>query len=245
MKNVLILGATSGIAQAISKQLASEKVNLILAGRSEDELVRLASDLQIRFDTPISVKVFQTTNYETHRSFFKDCVDVFGELDGVILCYGYMSEQREAQEDFNIAKEVIDVGYTSYVSILHIVADYFEIRKKGFICALSSVAGDRGRQSNYMYGSVKGALSTFLQGLRNRLNASGVQVLTVKPGFVDTNMTFGQQGLFLVAKPEKVAKDILKAIENGKSILYTPFFWRWIMLIIKSIPEAIFKRLSL
>lgn len=245
MKNVLILGATSGIAQAISHELASQDANLILAGRSVADLNRIAADLQVRFHKPVTVMPFEPTKYEVHHTFFNQCVEALGNIDVLILCYGYMSEQQEAQNDFHIAKEVIDVGYTSYVSILHIAANYFEEQKRGVICALSSVAGDRGRQSNYMYGSTKGALSIFLQGLRNRLNRSGVQVLTVKPGFVDTNMTFGQQGLFLVAKPESVAKDILNAIRKGKSVLYTPFFWKWIMLIIKSIPETIFKKLSL
>ncbi|MFC5528993.1 SDR family oxidoreductase [Cohnella yongneupensis] len=245
MKNVLVLGATSGIAQEIVKQLANDGVNLVLAGRSESELGRLQGDLRVRHNGNFHVANFQATAFETHVSFFDECVRNLGHLDGIILCYGYMGDQQQSQVDNNLAKEVIDVNYTSCVSILHIAAQYFEARKSGFICAISSVAGDRGRQSNYIYGSAKGALSLFLQGLRNRLSKSGVNVLTVKPGFVDTKMTFGQEGLFLVAKPERVARDIIKAIRKNKSILYTPFFWKWIMLIIKSIPERIFKRLSL
>jgi decaprenylphospho-beta-D-erythro-pentofuranosid-2-ulose 2-reductase len=245
MKNVLVLGATSGIAQAIVRQLANEGVNLVLAGRSVDELNRLQRDLGVRHKGEYHTAKFEATSYETHTPFFEECVRKLGHLDGVVLCYGYMGDQQIAQRDSNMAKEIIDVNYTSCVSILHLAAQYFESREAGFICAISSVAGDRGRQSNYMYGSAKGALSLYLQGLRNRLAKSGVNVLTVKPGFVDTKMTFGQEGLFLVAKPERVAKDIIKAIRKNKSILYTPFFWRWIMLIIKSIPEKIFKRLSL
>jgi len=245
MKNVLILGATSGIAQAIAKQLAARGVNLILAGRSMDELNRLAGDLKIRFNCSATVMLFDALAFDTHESFYEACKANVGQLDGVILCYGYMGDQRKAQNDAQHAKEVIDVNYTSCVSILHIIANDFERRGSGFICAISSVAGDRGRQSNYVYGSAKGALSLFLQGLRNRLAKSGVSVLTVKPGFVDTRMTYGQPGLFLVAKPEKVASDIIRAIEKKKNVLYTPFFWRWIMLIIKLIPESVFKRLSL
>jgi short-subunit dehydrogenase len=245
MESVLILGATSGIAQAIARKLAARGVNLILAGRSMEDLNRLAGDLKVRFNCPVTTMLFDAATFETHAAFYESCKAIVGQLDGIILCYGYMGDQRKAQDDGQHAKEVIDINFTSCVSILHIAANDMEQRGKGFICAISSVAGDRGRQSNYVYGSAKGALSIFLQGLRNRLAKSGVSVLTVKPGFVDTRMTFGQKGLFLVAKPEKVATDIIRAIEKKKNVLYTPFFWRWIMLIIKMIPESVFKKLSL
>lgn len=245
MKNVLIIGATSGIAQAIAHELAHEHINLILAGRSQSELDRVAADLRVRYSVHCNTCLFDATAFDTHNHFFATCIDIYNSLDGVILCYGTMGEQTLAQNDFNTAKVVIDVNFTSSVSILHLAASFFEAQGHGFICAISSVAGDRGRQSNYIYGSAKGALSIFMQGLRNRLAKSGVNVLTVKPGFIDTKMTFGQKGLFLVAKPERVAKDIIKAIKKNKSVLYTPFFWKWIMLIIKLIPEKMFKRLSL
>jgi len=245
MESVLILGATSGIAQAIARKLAARGVNLILAGRSMDDLNRLAGDLKVRFNCTATAMLFDAASFETHATFYESCKAHVGQLDGVILCYGYMGNQHNAQNDGQHAKEVIDINFTSCVSILHIAANDMEKRGSGFICAISSVAGDRGRQSNYVYGSAKGALSIFLQGLRNRLAKSGVSVLTVKPGFVDTRMTFGQKGLFLVAKPEKVASDIIRAIEKKKNVLYTPFFWRWIMLIIKMIPEFVFKKLSL
>ncbi|MGM0884294.1 MAG: SDR family oxidoreductase [Bacillota bacterium] len=245
MKNVLVIGATSGIAQAIIKQLAESNTNLIIAGRNKEELEKIAGDLRVRYQATVYSEMYEATSYDTHESFFNNCINHIADLDGVILCYGYMGQQQQAQSDIDLTREIIDVNYTSCVSILHIAANYFENKKQGFICAISSVAGDRGRQSNYMYGSAKGALALFLQGLRNRLAKSGVSVTTVKPGFVDTKMTYGQEGLFLVAKPEKVAGDIIKAISKKKAILYTPFFWKWIMLIIKSIPESIFKKLSL
>jgi len=245
MKNVLILGATSDIAKAIAHQLARENVNLILAGRNENELNRIAADLQVRYKGNYYPKVFKPTEYEKHNDFFRETVKLLGRLDGVILCYGYLGDQKIAEQDNSMAREIIEINYLSCVSILHVAATYFENLRAGFICAISSVAGDRGRQSNYIYGSAKGALSLFLQGLRNRLSKLGVKVITVKPGFVDTKMTFGHKGMFLVAKPDKVAKDIISAIKKGKPILYTPFFWKWIMLIIKLIPEKIFMRLSL
>jgi len=138
---------------------------------------------------------------------------------------------------------MIDVNYTSAVSILNIAANYFEERQRGFIGAISSVAGDRGRQSNYIYGSTKAGLSVYLEGLRNRLHASGVQVLTIKPGMVDTKMTYGVvYDSPLLASPTKVAQDISKGIEKKRNVLYTPWFWIVIMFIIKIIPEFIFKR---
>ena len=162
-----------------------------------------------------------------------------------MLAYGYLPNQGEAQQDFNEAKMTIDINYTSCVSILEIAARYFEQQKRGFITVISSVAGDRGRQSNYLYGSTKGALSIYLQGLRNRLYPSGVQVLTVKPGFVDTAMTYGQPGMALVAKPEQIARRVVRAIEKGKDTVYTPAFWTLIMFAVRSIPEKVFKRMKM
>lgn len=245
MKSVLILGATSGIASALAYKLAMKKFNLVLAGRDIVALKSLANDLSIKHGIKTSVKIFEALDYENHDSFFKDCITEVTSIDGVVLCYGHLGDQIQGQKDFSAAKEIIDINYTSPLSILSIAANYFEAQKKGFICAISSVAGDRGRQSNYFYGSAKGALALFLQGLRNRLSKSNVRVITVKPGFVDTKMTFGQEGMFLVAKPEKVARDIYKAIQKNKNVLYTPFFWYWIMFIIKAIPEKIFKKMKL
>jgi decaprenylphospho-beta-D-erythro-pentofuranosid-2-ulose 2-reductase len=245
MNNVLILGATSGIASAIAYKLAaSEKCSLILAGRNVVQLDHLAKDISIRYDIETHCRLYDATNMDLHEGFFRDCLEIM-EIDTVILCYGYLGEQKLGEINFSEAKAIIDVNFTSCVSILSIIATYFETKKNGTICAISSVAGDRGRQSNYLYGSAKGALALFLQGLRNRLSKSNVHVLTVKPGFVDTKMTFGQSGMFLVAKPEIVANDIYKAIIKKKNTLYTPYFWRWIMCIIKSVPETIFKKMSL
>ncbi len=245
MANIVVLGATSGIAKALLSTLAKDAHHLILAGRDIVELSRLENDLRVRFNVRSKPIQFHALEYASHQSFFDQCRDYLGSIDGVVLVYGYLGHQRRAETDFEEVQKIIHTNYTSCVSILNFFADYFEKRKAGFICAISSVAGDRGRQSNYMYGSAKGALSLCLQGLRNRLSSSGVHVLTVKPGFVDTKMTFGQHGMFLVAKPEKVANDIYRAILKSKNTLYTPFFWKWIMFIIISIPEAIFKKLKL
>jgi short-subunit dehydrogenase len=245
MKNVLIIGATSDIARAVAHRLAKEGSRLVLAGRSVQEVERLAADLKVRYGGQHVSLPFEATDVASHAAFFAEAVRQLDGLDGVILCYGYMADQKKAEADFGIAREMIDVNFSSCVSILHLAADYLETKRQGFICAISSVAGDRGRQSNYIYGAAKGALSLFLQGLRNRLARAEVAVITVKPGFVDTKMTYGKEGMFLVAKPDKVAGDIVKAIRKRKHVVYTPFFWRWIMLVIRLIPENIFKRLSL
>src|SRR5262245_32495555 len=156
-----------------------------------------------------------------------------------------MAPQGEAQTSFELARRMIDVNYTSAVSLLNLAADYFEARKAGFICAISSVAGDRGRQSNYLYGSTKAALNTYLEGLRVRLAKVGVPVTTVKPGFVDTKMTRGMKGMFLVASPARVARDICRAIRRGRAVVYTPWFWWGIMTIIRSIPDFLFRRMKI
>jgi decaprenylphospho-beta-D-erythro-pentofuranosid-2-ulose 2-reductase len=245
MKNILIIGATSGIAKAIAHYYAKNKHPLIIAGRDIEEIERIAADIRIRHQVTVSVKAFDAESYDTHSEFFRDCVKEAGVLEGMILVHGYMTDQKSVQSNFNRAKKMIDVNFTSYVSILEIAAHYLEQEKSGFIGVISSVAGDRGRQSNYIYGASKGALSVYLQGLRNRLFSSGVHVATIKPGFVDTQMTYGLKGLFLVAKPEAVAKRVYESIRKGHDVIYVPGFWAVIMIIIKLIPERIFKRLRL
>jgi decaprenylphospho-beta-D-erythro-pentofuranosid-2-ulose 2-reductase len=243
---ILVLGASSSIARAIAARLASEKKNLLLAGRNVEDLEKTARDLEIRHDIQADAIQFDALDLESHQAFVEDCLDRSDNtLKGVILCHGYMADQAEAQDDFRETKRMIDTNFTSAVSILNLLANHFEKRQDGFICAVSSVAGDRGRGSNYLYGSTKAALNAYLQGLRNRLAKVKVPVLTVKPGFVDTRMTWGLPKLFLVASPERVANDICRAIDRRKNVIYTPWFWQGIMTIICSIPEPMFKKMKL
>ena len=247
-QNVLILGATSAIARALARQLAAEGHNLILAARDVAEVERSAADLRVRHGIGAAGKRFDANAFDTHPAFFGECTKQFpGGLDGVILCHGSMPPQKDAETDFAAALETIHTNYASPVSILNLAANYFEPRRRGYICAVSSVAGDRGRQSNYIYGSAKGGLTRYLQGLRNRLTKTGVPVITVKPGFVDTGMTWGllKPNSPIVATPDKVAADILRAIRKRKAEIYTPWFWWGIMGIIKSIPEPVFRRMKL
>lgn len=242
-KTILILGATSGIARAVAEQLAVEKNDLILTGRNLEELDKTAADLHVRYGIKTQVQKFDALDFDSHPAFFNACVQAAGgDLHGVVLCHGYMVSQAEAQKNFAEARRMIDVNYTSAVSLLNLAASYLEERKTGFLCAISSVAGDRGRQSNFIYGSTKAALNTYLEGLFNRLFKSGVAVINIKPGFVDTRMTRGLPGLFLVAKPDRVGRDICRAIRWRKRVAYTPWFWWFIMTIVCNIPSFLFKR---
>ena len=244
-KSFLILGATSSIAQALAHRMAQQGAALHLGARDGVEVERVAQDMAIRYQVPISWSTFEAIAYDTHPKLLQQALDNLGSIDGVVVSLGELGKQEEAQIDSNDAQDIISSNYTGVVSVLTPVANYLEQQGHGFIIGISSVAGDRGRQSNYIYGSAKGALSLFLQGLRNRLCKSGVHVMTVKPGFVDTKMTFGKSGMFLVASPQQVATAIMNALSKKKNIVYVPWFWFWIMLIIRSIPESFFKQLNL
>jgi len=245
-KGVVILGATSAIARAAAIEFGRKGYDLIVASRDGGENETIAADVRVRSGAHVTALPFEAEDTASHPAFFAQCREQFDDnLAGVVLCFGCLFEQEAAQQDFALARRTIDVNFTGAVSILEKFAAHFEERRAGFICAVSSVAGDRGRQSNYHYGAAKAGLTTYLEGLRNRLFQAGVPVTTVKPGFVDTKMTFGKPGLMLVAPAEKAAKDIVKAALKGRNVVYTPWFWRYIMLIIRHVPEPVFKRLKL
>ena len=243
---VLILGATSSIARHTAAAFARRGFDLCLAGRDQDEVQRVASDLNVRHGVSVQPVQFDAADAGAADRMMDIVRDKeFGALSGVVLCFGVLGEQAIAQGDAARSREIITINLTAAVSLLTPLANYFEERRAGFIGTISSVAGDRGRQSNYVYGAAKGGLSIFLQGLRQRLSKAGVTVTTIKPGFVDTKMTYGLPGMFLVADPADVGEEIARAIEKGKSVAYIPGFWRWIMLIIKLIPERVFVKLKL
>jgi short-subunit dehydrogenase len=240
---VLILGANSDIAIAIAREYAKNGYNLYLASRNVSNLEKIAKDIEIRNKIRVKIFKFDVLDFDNHENFYNSLPK---KPIGVISAIGYLGEQKKAEKDFKESKKIIDTNYTGIVNILNIIANDFEKRKKGFIIGISSVAGDRGRKSNYIYGSAKSAFTTYLSGLRNRLFNSNVHVLTVKPGFVATKMTKNLElPKNLTALPEEVAKDIFRAQQNGKDILYTKWIWKWIMCVIIHIPEKIFKRLSI
>lgn len=243
---VLLVGATSGLARSIARGLAVEGRPLILAARDVEEATLIGADLRVRYGINIAVQAFDALEFDSHGRFFEACLEAAsGNLGGMVVCHGDLADGIEAQEDFSVSRRLIDVNYTSFVSILNIAAEYFEHRRSGYLCVLSSVAGDRGRSSNYVYGSTKAAVSTYLQGLRARMTRSGVQVITVKPGFIDTAMTWGLKAPGPVGKAEIVGRDVCRAIAKRRNVVYTPWIYRWVMLIVRLIPEPIFKRLKL
>ena len=243
MSYILIIGAKSDIAKATAREYAKHGYNLYLAARNSDELKEFADDVTVRTQRMVKLVELDILNYKSHQSFY----DQFEEKPlGVISAIGYLGEQEKAQSDFEEAQQIMDANYTGVVSLFNIIADDFEKRKSGFMVGISSVAGDRGRKSNYIYGSAKAALTTYLSGLRNRLYDAQVHVLTVKPGFVATKMTEGMDlPEKLTAQPEEVAEDIYNAQQKNKNVLYTKWIWKWMMLIIKMIPEWMFKRMSI
>ena len=242
----LILGANSAIARAVAEILAGKGDELYLASRNYDETKRLASHLNVKCGIKTYAARFDATDYDSHGPFFGQVLKEMGEVDRVLIAFGYLGDQERAIRDFSEARKIIEINYMGAVSILTHIVPYMEERGKGVIAAISSVAGDRGRGSNFPYGSAKGALSIYLSGLRNRLHKKGVKVITIKPGFVDTPMTAHLDlPKRLVSRPERVARDIVKAMERGGDEVYTPGYWRLIMAVIKAIPEPIFKRLNL
>ncbi|MCT7466710.1 SDR family oxidoreductase [Aliarcobacter cryaerophilus] len=243
MSYILIIGAKSDIAKEVARVYAKNGYDLYLASRQSEDLKDLANDIKIRSNVEVVLKEFDIAKFETHSDFYNSLEP---KPFGVIVVAGYMAEQKECENDFTKTLNTINVNFTGAVSILNIIANDMEKNKNGFIVGVSSVAGDRGRKANYIYGSSKAAFSAYLSGLRNRLFESKVQVLTVKPGFVATKMTAGLDlPAKLTAQPEDVAKDIFVAQQKGKDILYTKSIWRVIMMIIKLIPEWKFKGMSL
>lgn len=243
MSYVLIVGAKSDIAKATARVYAREGYDLYLAARETEELKEFAQDVTLRTQRVVEIVKLDILDYRSHQSFYDNLAE---KPLGVITAVGYLGDQESAQTDFSQTQKIIDTNYTGVVSLLNIIANHFEANKRGFIIGISSVAGDRGRKSNYIYGSAKAALTAYLSGLRNRLNDSKVTVLTVKPGFAATKMTADMDlPEKLTAQPAEVAEDILQAQKSGKNILYTKWIWRWVMMVIKMIPEWQFKKMSI
>ena len=243
MSYVLIIGAKSDIAKATAREYARHGYDLYLAARKSSELHEFVNDVTASTRRNIKLVELDILNFKSHQTFYESLEE---KPLGVISAVGYLGDQEKAQADFIEAQKIMDTNYTGVVSLFNIIANDFEYRRSGFLVGISSVAGDRGRKNNHIYGSAKAAFTAYLSGLRNRLYESHVHVLTVKPGFVATKMTEGMDlPDKLTAQPEAVAKDIYNAQQNGRNVLYTKWIWRWVMLIIKMIPEWMFKKTSI
>ena len=244
-RRVLILGATSAIARAIATRLSQSGDRVYLSGRDAQELERIAKDLTVRFGHHAHWGVVDASDFSSHPECIRAASRALGGLDGVVFAIGTLGQQPEDSWDATAARRLIDVNLTAGVSLISLTIESLLESDQGFVVGLSSVSGDRGRQSNYAYGAAKGGFSIFLDGLRNRLESTGLRVYTVKLGFVDTAMTFGKEGLFLVASPQQIAAGIEKILSRPSGIYYLPSFWRPIMLAIRAIPEWLFKKLTL
>lgn len=242
MSYLLIIGARSDIAKACAREYAKNGYDLYLAARNADELSAFARDVTTRTQQSVKLLELDILDYQSHQRFYDSMEE---KPLGVISAVGYLGKQEQAQSDFEEAQKIMGTNYTGVVSLINIIANDFERRRSGFIVGISSVAGDRGRKSNYLYGSAKAAFTAYLSGLRNRLYEAQVHVLTVKPGFVATKMTEGMDlPEKLTAQPDEVASDIFQAQQKGKNVLYTKWIWRWVMMVIKMIPEWKFKGMS-
>jgi short-subunit dehydrogenase len=245
MKKILIIGATSAIAKATARLWATNGEHIYLVGRNGESLDTIAADLRVRGAASTQFSVHDMNDFDQHAAVL-DAADVaLGGIDIVLIAHGTLGDQKACEQNFTIALEQINTNAISAISLLTHLANRFEAKRHGSIVVISSVAGDRGRQSNYVYGTAKGALTIFLQGLRQRLHKSGVQVLTIKPGFVDTPMTTSFKKGLLWAKPEKIAHSICRAIEKRSDVVYAPWFWGVVMSAIRAVPEWVFKRIAI
>ncbi|MEQ5841393.1 SDR family oxidoreductase [Paraburkholderia acidicola] len=246
MKNILIVGATSAIAIACARQWAPQGARFFLVARNSERLEQVAADLTARGAQFAACCQLDIDKLDQHATMLQRCASELGTLDVVLVAPGTLPDQAACQTDPAIAVREFNTNAVSVIALLTPIANVLEAQKRGTLAVISSVAGDRGRPSNYLYGSAKAALTTFCEGLNARLFKAGVHVLTIKPGFVATPMTAGLPlpGP-LVATPDRVAADIVRAIDKRKDVLYTPWFWSIIMLIIRSVPRLLFKRASL
>lgn len=245
MRKIMIVGATSAIAQETAQLFAAAGDRLFLVGRHPERLAAVSEDLKVRSKNEVFFRVQDLNDVDDHELLLKEAQEALGGLDTVLIAHGVLGDQQAEQEDYRKTELSFRTNLLSAISLLTQIANLFEAQGHGTIAVITSVAGDRGRQSNYVYGTAKSALSTFLSGLRNRLHPKNVQVLDIRPGFVDTPMTAHIEKGPLFVSPAVIAKGIVRAIEKRRDVVYLPWFWWGIMLIIRSIPEKIFKRLKL
>ena len=226
---------------AVMRQLVTPTTHFFLVARSKDKLTSVAQDLLVRGAGQVDMIVTDLDDTDAHPQMLSMAASRLGSIDMALLAHGVLGDQEAAERDYYTAEQVLVTNFLSPVSLLTWLANYCEAKGSGVLAVISSVAGDRGRKSNYVYGASKAALNTFLAGLRNRCDRHGVHVLTIKPGFVATPMTahIPKNGLF--ATPDQVAQGILRAVRTRKDVIYVPWFWWPIMTIIKAVPERIFK----
>ncbi len=242
---ILVLGATSAIATAVCRQLIGPDAHFFLVARSPANLDAVRNDLLTRGATVVFTRAFDLNDINAHAQLLSEAAADLGTIDLALLAHGVLGDQEQAQSNYAAAYAILHTNFISATSLITWLANYFENAHKGTLAVISSVAGDRGRKSNYVYGTSKGALNIFLDGVRNRIDRSGAHVLTIRPGFVATPMTAHIPQGPLFASPAKVARGIVSAITGRKDVVYVPGFWRPIMFAIRNVPEFVFKKLNL
>jgi decaprenylphospho-beta-D-erythro-pentofuranosid-2-ulose 2-reductase len=240
-----VLGATSSIAIATMRQLAPRNTRFMLVARNSHRLTVVAQDLLTRGASTVDTWAMDLDDTAAHPEMLAIAAERLGKIDMALIAHGVLGDQHAAEADFEIAAAVLHTNFISTVSLLTWLGNYFQAQQGGTLAVVSSVAGDRGRKSNYVYGASKGALNIFLEGLRNRIDRDGVQVLTIKPGFVATPMTAHVAHNALFATPGQAARGILKAVEQRRDVAYVPWFWAWIMLLVRAIPGSRFKKMNM
>lgn len=241
----MIFGAASAIATETARYFAAAGADLFLADINEGRLEAVRDDLKARYGKEAKIAVANALDFDKHEELFNAAVSALGGLDSILIAHGTLPNQLETQKSVEKTIREFSINCLGVISLATVAANYFEERGKGMIAVISSVAGDRGRKSNYIYGAAKGGVSKFLQGLRGRLDAAGVKVLDIKPGMVDTPMTAHMKKGPLFSNAKEVAKSIYNAMLSGKDVVYVPAYWSLIMHIIKHIPESVFKKLNL
>lgn len=245
MRKILIFGATSALAEATARLFAEDGSSFFLVARDPAKLDTVSDDLRVRGAAQVAAAAADALDFDRHQAVVDEAFEALGGLDTVLIAHGTLPDQKACEQSFEAARREFAINALAVMSLLTHAANRFERQGFGTMAVISSTAGDRGRQSNYVYGAAKGAVSLFMQGLRNRLHPRGVRVLTIKPGFVDTPMTAAFPKGFLWARPQQVARGIHQAIAEKKDVVYLPWFWSPIMRVIRGVPESIFKRLRL
>jgi short-subunit dehydrogenase len=245
LDRVVLFGATSAVAQAMGRLLAARRARLFLVGRDPDRLEAVAADLTVRGARVEGRAVADLDQVAGHASLVAAAAAALGRLDLVVIAQGALGDQAASEADPAAAERVLRTNFVGPALLAQAAGRALTAQRAGVLVGISSVAGDRGRQSNYVYGAAKGGFSTFLEGLRNRLHREGVAVVTVKPGLIASPMTAHLPPSRLQASPRAVAARILRAAARGQAVVYAPGPWRLVMLVIRHLPGAIFDRLRL
>jgi len=225
--------------------LAPAGTSFFIAARNRAHLEAVAQDLATRGAKVVVIEVADLDDTAAHEGMLERAAASLGGLDAALIAHGVLGDQAAGEADFAAAVASLRTNFLSAASLATWLANFFVSQRRGTIAVISSVAGDRGRKSNYIYGSAKAGLNAFLDGLRNRVDREGVQVLTIRPGFVATPMTAHLPQGPLFVTPDVVARDMQNAIAGRRDVLYTPWFWRWIMAAVRAVPEWKFKRMDM